>query len=306
MPQNHRDHRLHHRRTLRAPPRRHARIWYRDQGLHDEWYDCVYEDFQTICTDPRRNPRNDQPPCASTAAVRGTNRRSTGAASAQPRRRRELRRPLNKPREGSDRQSDPRPHALKDDRTCIPHSGPRCRPFRRINFWQLQRPRSCQRGRYCHEYTMRIEVERDSPTWQPPTDGAEDAVIEAHAAISRAGSTASSATEYEHLTSDDADRRGQSQANDWSFTAAGESASADPPAALEPVLNGTRLASDPRTFLEASTSGRSRRVSPDRIAPAEVSGSTPAGGRPAVRRGRTRPVHPPRPADGIEPPRLHS
>ena len=26
-----------------------ARIWYRDQGLHDEWYDFVYEDFETIC-----------------------------------------------------------------------------------------------------------------------------------------------------------------------------------------------------------------------------------------------------------------
>ena len=26
---------------------------------------------------------------------------------------------------------------------------------------------------------MAIEVERDSPTWQPMTDGAEDAVIEA-------------------------------------------------------------------------------------------------------------------------------
>ena len=26
-----------------------ARIWYRDQGLHDEWYDFIYEDFETIC-----------------------------------------------------------------------------------------------------------------------------------------------------------------------------------------------------------------------------------------------------------------
>ena len=26
-----------------------ARIWYRDQGLPDEWYDFVYEDFETIC-----------------------------------------------------------------------------------------------------------------------------------------------------------------------------------------------------------------------------------------------------------------
>ena len=26
-----------------------ARIWYRQHGLHDEWYDFVYEDFGTIC-----------------------------------------------------------------------------------------------------------------------------------------------------------------------------------------------------------------------------------------------------------------
>ena len=35
-------------------------------------------------------------------------------------------------------------------------------------------PRSGTRGRYCHEYSMAIEVERDSPTWQPMTDGAEE------------------------------------------------------------------------------------------------------------------------------------
>ena len=26
-----------------------ARIWYRQLGLHDGWYDFVYEDFETIC-----------------------------------------------------------------------------------------------------------------------------------------------------------------------------------------------------------------------------------------------------------------
>ena len=26
-----------------------ARSWYREAGLHDEWYDFVYEDFQAIC-----------------------------------------------------------------------------------------------------------------------------------------------------------------------------------------------------------------------------------------------------------------
>ena len=26
-----------------------AQCWYRQHGLHDEWYDFVYEDFQAIC-----------------------------------------------------------------------------------------------------------------------------------------------------------------------------------------------------------------------------------------------------------------
>ena len=34
---------------LSGAAKENARIWYRDQGLHDEWYDFVYEDFETIC-----------------------------------------------------------------------------------------------------------------------------------------------------------------------------------------------------------------------------------------------------------------
>ncbi len=34
---------------LSAEAKDKARNWYRDTGLHDDWYDCVYEDFQTIC-----------------------------------------------------------------------------------------------------------------------------------------------------------------------------------------------------------------------------------------------------------------
>ena len=41
----------------------------------------------------------------------------------------------------------------------------------RPNFYQLGADIR-QSGRYCHEYTMAIHVERDSPTWQDMTDGA--------------------------------------------------------------------------------------------------------------------------------------
>ncbi len=54
----------------------------------------------------------------------------------------------------------------------------------RKNFYQLTAGIR-QRGNYCHEYLMAIEVERDSPTWQPMTDGADDAVIEALRSLAR-------------------------------------------------------------------------------------------------------------------------
>ena len=29
--------------------REKARTWYREEGLFDEWYDYIYDDFETIC-----------------------------------------------------------------------------------------------------------------------------------------------------------------------------------------------------------------------------------------------------------------
>lgn len=40
-------------------------------------------------------------------------------------------------------------------------------------------PEVGHRGRYYHEYTMSIDVTRDSPTWKPPTEEAEETVTEA-------------------------------------------------------------------------------------------------------------------------------
>ena len=59
------------------------------------------------------------------------------------------------------------------------------------------------RGNYCHEYSMEIDVERDSPTWQPMTDGAEDAVIEAMRDLAR-WLYRQLEREYDYLPSDDA------------------------------------------------------------------------------------------------------
>ena len=67
---------------------------------------------------------------------------------------------------------------------------------------------------------MAIEVERDSPTWQPPTDDADDAVTEAMRDLAR-WLYRQLRAEYEHLTSDTAIDETLA-ANEWSFTAAGE------------------------------------------------------------------------------------
>jgi len=66
---------------------------------------------------------------------------------------------------------------------------------------------------------MAIEVERDSPTWQPPTDGAEDTVIEAMPDLAR-WLYRQLRSEYEHQTSDDAVDEIVG-INEWTFTADG-------------------------------------------------------------------------------------
>ena len=189
-----------------------ARIWYRDQGLHDEWYDFVYEDFETICgilgvtlgTTPVRlygGGTRDKPQIywsgfsfqGDGASFAGQYSYARGAAKAI------------------------RAHAPQD--TELHRIADELQALQRKNFWQVHASIR-QQGRYCHEYTMTIEVERDSPTWQPPTDDAEDAVTEAMRDLAR-WLYRQLRAEYEHLTSDEAIDETLA-ANEWSFTASGE------------------------------------------------------------------------------------
>ena len=66
---------------------------------------------------------------------------------------------------------------------------------------------------------MAIEVERDSPTWQPMTDGAEDTVTEALRDLAR-WLYRQLEREYEDLTSDAAVDEAIA-VNDLTFTADG-------------------------------------------------------------------------------------
>ena len=197
---------------LSEAAKENARIWYRDQGLHDEWYDFVYEDFETICriigvtlaTSPVRlygGGTREKPRIFWTgfwnqgdgASFEGRYSHAKGAHRAL------------------------RAHAPKD--TELHRIADELQAVQRRNFWQVHASLR-QQGRYCHEYSMAIEVERDSPTGQPPTDGAEDTVIEALRDLAR-WLYRQLREEYEHQTSDAAVDEALI-VNEWTFTAEGK------------------------------------------------------------------------------------
>ena len=197
---------------LSETARERARAWYRETCLDHEWYDFVYEDFQAICgvlgialrTSPvrlhgggtRERPHlwfrgfASQGDGASFEASYAHAKGATGAIRAHAPRDAEL-------------------HRIADA----------LQAAQRRNFWQLTGSIRT-RGNYCHEYSMAIEVERDSPTWQPITDGAEDTLIEAMRDLAR-WLYRQLRQEYEHLTSDAAVDETVAD-NQWTFTAGGE------------------------------------------------------------------------------------
>ena len=196
---------------LSGAAKENARIWYRQNGLYENWCDFVYEDFETICgilgvtlaTSPvclygggtRDKPRIYWSGFSSQgdgASFEGSYAHARGAARA-------IR---------AHAPTDAELHRIADELQAV----------QRKNFWQIQASIR-QRGRYCHEYTMSIEVERDSPTWQPPTGDAEDAVIEAMRDLAR-WLYRQLQSEYEHQTSDEAVDEALA-ANALSFTADG-------------------------------------------------------------------------------------
>ena len=188
-----------------------ARAWYRHQGLHDEWYDFVCEDFETICqiigvtlrTSPVRlygGGTRDKPHIffrlsssqGDGASFEGLLGHARGVTKAI------------------------RAHAPKD--TELHRIADELQAIQRRNFYQVRASIS-QKGRYCHEYSMAFEIERDSPTWQPMTDGAEETVIEALRDLAR-WLYRQIRSEYEYQTSDEAVDE-IVEANQWTFKADG-------------------------------------------------------------------------------------
>ncbi|MDD9991210.1 MAG: antitoxin of toxin-antitoxin stability system [Rhodospirillales bacterium] len=188
-----------------------ARAWYRETGLHDEWTDFVCEDFRAICrilgvelaTIPVKlmgGGTRDAPQIC----FRGFHSQGDGASFA-----------------GSYRYARGaargiRTHAPEDKE--LYRIADELQQAQRRNFYRLTSDIR-QRGNYSHEYSMAIEVERHSPTWQPGTDGAEDAVIEALGDLAR-WLYRQLCSEFEHLTLDEV-IDATIAANELTFTAEG-------------------------------------------------------------------------------------
>jgi TRAP-type C4-dicarboxylate transport system substrate-binding protein len=129
----------------------------------------------------------------------------------------------------------------------------RLQAIQRRNFYQLAAEAS-HRGRYYHEYSMSVDVTRDGPTWQSPSEDAEEIVTEAMRDLARWLYRPLQA-EYDRLTSDEAIEEGII-VNEYTFTAEGRRFWVRGPAIL-PVGMGGYLASDRTSTTNGSKSYRS-------------------------------------------------
>ena len=189
-----------------------ARNWYRQHCFDHAWYDFVFEDFQTICeilgiriaTSPVHiigGPSREYPQIY----FRGFWNQGDGASFAG--RYCYARNSARAIRDHAPQDKDL--HSIADT----------LHDLQRRNFYQL-RADIRQRGRYTHEYTMTIQVERDSPNWQPPTHDAEDTATEAMRDLAR-WLYRQLEQEYDYLASDE--QVDESIAlNGYTFTADGE------------------------------------------------------------------------------------
>ena len=189
-----------------------ARVWYREGGFDDDWYDAVYEDFQRIAEILGLNLKtrtvrlmgggSRQAPCICFQCFWS---QGDGACfetfysyrKNAPRRIREY------------APQDTELHRIADALQAI-----QCR-----NFYQLRADAS-HRGHYYHEYCMAISVERDSPTAQDMTVDAEETIIEALRDLAR-WLYRQLEREYDYLSSDDVVDEAII-ANGYTFTEAGQ------------------------------------------------------------------------------------
>jgi hypothetical protein len=188
-----------------------AREWYRERAVEDDWYDCVYEDFEALCailgvklrTRPvRLYGGARRKPCiyfsgfwsqGDSACFEGDYAYAKGAA-------RKIR--VHAP-------NDTELHEIADTLQIA----------QARNFYQL-RAGIFHRGHHHHEYSMATSVERDSPTYQDMAPDGENAVTEKLRDLAR-WLYRYLKREYEYQTSDAVIDEGII-ANEYTFTDGGQ------------------------------------------------------------------------------------
>lgn len=188
-----------------------ARAWYREGGFDHDWYDAVYEDFRRIAEIlgirlKTRTVRLVSGRTREDSCIWFTGFWSQGDGAAW---------------EGmySYRKSaaaELRAYAPQDQ--CLHRIADTLQAIQRQNFYQLH-AEVRHRGNYCHEYSMAIEVTRDSPVGQEICDGTEAIVIETLRDLAR-WLYRQLEREYDYLSSDAAIDE-TLIANDYTFTEEG-------------------------------------------------------------------------------------
>lgn len=193
---------------LSAAAKDAARSWYRQGAPFEDWYEFVYDDFTRICdligVDLGSYPvrlYGDGTRQAPRIWFSGFSSQGDGACF-----------------EGHYRyaRSSPkaiRAHAPRDAE--LHRIADMLAATQRSNFYQLEASVQ-QRGRYYHEYSMTIDVERSGPAERAIAGGAEEVVTEALRDLARWLYRQLEA-EYEYQTSDE-QVDAAIIANDYSFT----------------------------------------------------------------------------------------
>ena len=188
-----------------------ARDWYRETAFCDDWYDSVYEIFEAVCgilgVELKTRPvqlyggGTRAEPCIYFSGFwsQGDGACFEGHYAYQKDAARKIR---------AHAPQDTELHAIADA----------LQAAQRRNFYQL-RAHISHRGRYCHEYSMEISVERDSPSAQDMTPDAEGAVTEALRDLAR-WLYRQLEREYQYQTSDAVVDQAIT-ANDYTFTETG-------------------------------------------------------------------------------------
>lgn len=172
-----------------------ARSWYREKAFDFDWYDFVFSDFETICNILGIDLRTSQGPLVGRGrrnapqifftgfCSQGDGACFTGSYAY---------------RAGASRAI--RAHAPLDGE--LHRIADALRDVQRRHFYQLG---ACIRhqGRYCHEYSMEISVERDRIDCSDFSASAEDTIIEALRDLAR-WLYRQLEKEFEYLTSEPA------------------------------------------------------------------------------------------------------